>query len=441
MPIFSPSEVVDMELNIKLTKLAVKLNSLVIYRNFLSDPVITNFLDLVNSTASMEIASFYGKMYTELLNAQEKERFYTANAWKNHLLNLLIWDDNPGTRQAAFAGSKLSEGWLNAFSHDLLILEELFKLEEGFLELHNFPLLQWSNFDREGKKDSKHHRLTLELVNYLLSGNEWLKELDLLLEHYKKLGVGLFGQFHALYWSGKEEGLKGVANPDPISFSHLVGYEKERQQVIDNTLKFLQGYPANNVLLYGDRGTGKSSTVKALVNEYGDMGLRIVELKKAYLKDFPILIRKLSDLPYKFIIFLDDFSFEENEVEYKSLKAAFEGGLEAKPLNVLVYATSNRRHLVRESFSHREDDIHARDTVEEKMSLADRFGLQVAFLAPDQELYLQIVKELAKQRKINIDGSQLTKLALQWELGHSGRSGRLAKQFIDYLEGKDIAIN
>lgn len=427
-----------MEPNMKLTKLAEKINSLVIYRNLLADSVVKIFLDFVNSAESSEKASSYGKMYAELLRAHEEESFYTANAWKNHITNLILWDDNPATRQGAVCGEKLSEGWLKLISHDLVILEELFNLEEYLVDSRDIPLLSWENIDIENKGTSKHNALTVELVSFMLSGNNWIEKLDLFLQHYKKLGVGLFGKYHALYWDGKAEDFRGVINQDPVNFSQLVGYEKERQQVIDNTVKFLHSYPANNVLLYGDRGTGKSSTVKALVNEYSDMGLRMIELKKTYLQDFPIIVRQLSGLPYKFIIFLDDLSFEEHEVEYKSLKAAFEGGLEARPLNVLVYATSNRRHLIRESFAQREDDIHSRDTVEEKMSLADRFGLQVAFQSPDQQLYLQIVKELAQQRQLNIGSSQLEKMAIQWELRHSGRSGRVAKQFIDYLEGKDL---
>lgn len=429
-----------METENKLKYLKEKIKELAVFRNVLEDPVILSLLDFISAEDSLEAGNF-GKLYWELLAAHETDRFYTPNAWKNHLINLIIWDDNPVTRQGTINGQNLSDSWRKALCHDLIILEELFNLEKLVSINDKFPLLSWENLQVGPKNFIKHHKLTLELVEYMLSGKDWTKELNLFLLHYKKLGVGLFGKYHALYWDGRAERFCGVINQDKVTFLQLIGYEKERQRVILNTIKFLKGYPANNVLLYGDRGTGKSSTVKALVNEYSHLGLRIIELKKNYLCDFPVIVRQLSVLPYKFLIFLDDLSFEEHEVEYKALKGAFEGGLEARPANVLVYATSNRRHIIRESFTQREDDIHKRDTIEEKMSLADRFGLQVAFQSPDQVLYLHIVKELAKQRQLTIDPKKLEKMATQWELRHSGRSGRLAKQFIDYLEGEESLVD
>jgi predicted AAA+ superfamily ATPase len=425
--------------NSKFNIMATKIKSLTVYRDVLTDSVISDLLDIFQANDSSARLIIYGKLYANLLKAHEENIYYTDNAWKNHLLNLIIWADNPGSRQAAIKGNELSESWRRVLKHDLEILELLFNIEIELSEITDLKHLGWDGLYLKNNQNSKHHPATLELIELLLTLKDWSKITDVLFEHYKKLGVGLFGKYHALYWNGNHQSICGVYNPDDVRFNNLFGYENERQQVMENTLMFLNGHPANNVLLYGDRGTGKSSTVKALVNEYSDLGLRVVELRKTELQDFSILIRKLSNLPYKFIVFLDDLSFEEHEIEYKALKAALEGGLEARPDNILLYATSNRRHLIRESFTQREDDIHKRDTVEEKMSLADRFGLQIAFQAPDQELFLHIVRKLAAQKNLAIDLLKLEKMAIQWEMRHSGRSGRVAKQFIDYLLGKDIS--
>jgi predicted AAA+ superfamily ATPase len=219
----------------------------------------------------------------------------------------------------------------------------------------------------------------------------------------------------------------------------LVGYAAEREQVVANTARFVAGLPANNVLLYGDRGTGKSSTVKALLNAYAERGLRLVEVPKEALGEFSRLVRLLRGRRERFLVFIDDLSFEEHETEYKGLKAVLEGSLEARPDNVLLYATSNRRHLVRQRFADRDsepDDIHIGDTVEEKLSLSDRFGLRVRFLAPDQGRYLLIVRTLAARRALAIADEELEKRALRWATRHGGRSARTARQFVDHLTGE-----
>jgi predicted AAA+ superfamily ATPase len=225
-----------------------------------------------------------------------------------------------------------------------------------------------------------------------------------------------------------------------INMDDLYSYERERREVLENTLQFLKGYQANNVLLYGDRGTGKSSTVKALVNEYHGKGLRIIEVPKGYLSDFPEIIRLLRGRSQKFIIFVDDLTFDDSTANYTALKAVLEGGLESRPSNVVIYATSNRRHLVKERFSDRPDsldtdEIHKNDSVQEKLSLADRFGITVIFTAPDQERYLEIASALAEQRGLQVQQNILKKEALKWANRHNGRSPRTARQFIDWLEG------
>jgi predicted AAA+ superfamily ATPase len=268
---------------------------------------------------------------------------------------------------------------------------------------------------------------------------DWSENIEELAMFYKKNGCGDFGRFWAFKWVTDEFGgkLAGISEPDPIRLNDLIGYEDQKRQVIENTQQFVKGCSANNILLYGDRGTGKSSTVKSLVNEFGQDGLRIVEVSKYQLVDLQEIISQLRTRPQRFIVFIDDLSFEEHETEYKYFKAILEGSVESTPRNVLIYATSNRRHLIREYFNDRDTgEVHNTDTVQEKLSLSDRFGITVMYPSPDQQKYLEIVEGLAKQRGINMDKSRLKELALKWELWQNQRSGRTAVQFINDLAGK-----
>lgn len=247
---------------------------------------------------------------------------------------------------------------------------------------------------------------------------------------YRLNGCGIFARWRTFIW--RDGGVKPVHHPDPISLGDLKGYEYQRNLVLNNTLAFLNGKSANNCLLYGDKGTGKSSTVKAIGNRYGNEGLRIVEMPKECIGDFPLLVDKIAAVPMKFIIYIDDLTFQKQDDRYASLKAVLEGGLAARPKNALIYATSNRRHLIQENFSDREgDDMHRNDTIQESLSLADRFGLSVNFSVPDKKSYLEIVKELAKQSGLHTDESELLAAAERWALERGGRSPRCARQFID----------
>ena len=268
---------------------------------------------------------------------------------------------------------------------------------------------------------------------------EWDRNIDVLAKFYHEKGCGIFARYWAFKWENSENGgrLVGISEPDPITLNELIGYEEQKQQVLRNTRQFVQGFGANNMLLYGDRGTGKSSTIKALVHEFGQEGLRMVEVTKDQLMSLPEILVKFNDRPYRFIIFVDDLSFEEHETEYKYLKAVLEGSLEPAPENVLIYATSNRRHLIREYHSDRvQDEVRAQDTLQEKLSLSDRFGITVIYPSPDQEEYLKIVQGIAGSRGIDVEPEQLRQMALKWELWHNRRSGRTAKQFIEDLLGR-----
>ena len=289
-----------------------------------------------------------------------------------------------------------------------------------------------------------------DFAEQLLSTPNWPSQVEQLVLAVHRRGAGEMGRYRAFRWTGERfirgnahvawdlGRLEGIADPDPIRLTDLVGYERERAEVVRNTERFLAGLPAHNVLLVGERGTGKSSTVKALMNEYADQGLRLVEMARDQLSDLSGVLQVLRRRPQKFILFLDDLSFEDHETEYKPLKAVLEGSVAPRPANVLLYATSNRRHLVRERFSDRAqdpDDVRRRDTVEEKLSLADRFGLHALFLSPDQERYVAIAIALARANGITLPDADLRARAIRWAEWHNGRSPRTARQFVDDLIG------
>jgi uncharacterized protein len=273
------------------------------------------------------------------------------------------------------------------------------------------------------------------------SETRWSESLPDLLTYYRIEGIGPIGQYRALTWSDGQ--LCGITTPDPIHLAQLMGYPLQTQTLIENTERLLAGYPALNVLLYGGRGTGKSSLVKALLHEYGDRGLRLIEIPKTALHHLPSIVTRLELAAQKFILFVDDLSFEENDESFKSLKVVLEGGVTARPRNVVVYATSNRRHLIREFFDDRPrpkdaNEISTWDTVQEKLSFSDRFGLTLTFEPQNQDTYLQIVRHLAAQAELSLTPEDLEFRACQWATRHNGRSGRSARQFVDWLQGDMI---
>ena len=263
-------------------------------------------------------------------------------------------------------------------------------------------------------------------------------------DFYKAYGVGMFGlnkAFRIREDRSRVEFLP-VNNTEQVLLKDLVGYEIQKKKLVDNTEAFVKGLPANNVLLFGDAGTGKSTSIKAILNEYYDQGLRMIEIYKHQFQDLSSVIAQIKNRNYRFIIYMDDLSFEEFEIEYKFLKAVIEGGMETKPDNVLIYATSNRRHLIRETWGDRSDmeqdeGMHRSDTMQEKLSLVARFGVTINFSKPTQKEYFQIVTELAKRYpEITLTDAELCAEANKWELSHGGISGRTAQQFINYLAGK-----
>lgn len=429
------------------------LNSLTVYRKILSDPVFNAYRlhleALVNSDNMAHKIETYSNVYYQL--ALTCNPMTQIDAWQNHLLNLILNDDNPFSRAAFTPGIKY-DVFYPAVQRDLSILQMAFELnatlvrditmhhlnETSFLPdlMKQLPL--WMGLPSIKNETIDANTRILSMKKNMSLATHWDKLATMLGDFYYTNGFGLYSCHIAFKWENGN--LHGISQPDPITLDDLFGYEKIRKEIVKNTLQFLHGFPANNILLYGDRGTGKSSTVKALVNKYWSQGLRLIEVPKQALADFPYIVRKLTQKNHKYILFVDDLSFEEHETSYKVLKALLEGGIEARPKNVIIYATSNRRHLIKETFADREkvgnQEIKAMDSVQEKLSLADRFGLTVIFPTPDQELFLAIITELANQRGLPINSEDLRQRALQWSLWNNGRSPRSARQFIDHLEGQ-----
>ena len=261
-------------------------------------------------------------------------------------------------------------------------------------------------------------------------------------QFYKDYGVGMFGLNKAFRISSRGDDIvfNAINNMDKVMLSDLIGYEIQKKKLVDNTEAFVEGRKANNVLLFGDSGTGKSTSIKAIVNEYYDRGLRMIEIYKHQFKDLSNVIAAIKNRNYRFIIYMDDLSFEEFEIEYKFLKAVIEGGVETKPDNILIYATSNRRHLIKETWNDRDDvemdnGMHKSDTMEEKLSLVNRFGVTINYSKPSQKEYFGIVTGLARKAGIKMSDEELCAEANKWELSHGGISGRTAQQFINYLLG------
>ena len=373
---------------------------------------------------------------------------FDQNLWHNYLTFLLITNENPFSITCEKIGAQ--EGSVNYFAKsDFKAFRELFqydfsKIEEK-LGIDCFSRI--SDYKAIGKPELMYNKNVSEKVRNLSSKLETAKDenefFDMVTDFYKAYGVGMFGlnkAFRIEEIGNHDIRFRAINNMDKVVLSDLVGYEIQKKKLVDNTEAFVQGRKANNVLLFGDSGTGKSTSIKAIVNEYYDQGLRMIEIYKHQFKDLSNVIAKIKNRNYRFIIYMDDLSFEEFEVEYKFLKAVIEGGVETKPENILIYATSNRRHIIKETWSDRDDvenhnGIHKSDTMEEKLSLVNRFGVTISYSKPSQKEYFHIVTELAHKAGIRIDDETLCKEANKWELSHGGISGRTAQQFINHLLG------
>jgi predicted AAA+ superfamily ATPase len=414
-----------------------QIASLLLYQSIFDNEVGSAFLHLlqtlndgheklqVKGSTSADCLQAYGQWFRSLATRNQ--------SWQDFLVKQILANSNPfSDRVQTTAIEKLPTSLIDAAKYDLNILQSLYQCSSQ-------QISNWIKTASQTSLNPLPWNLKSSCDNFLHQSCDWSENLAELVAYYRQHGTGMCAEYQAFHWQqGK---LWGIAHPDPIQLNELVGYEAQKEALIQNTECLLSGYPALNVLLYGSRGSGKSSLVKSLLQKFSARGLRLIEVNKSDLKDLPIIVEQLRNLPQKFILFVDDLSFEEDDDAFKALKVVLEGSLTAKAKNVAVYATSNRRHLIREFFGERplpsnSDEVHAWDTLQEKLSFSDRFGLTLTFTPANQETYLQIVHHLAQQVNIIMNQEELEFRAKQWATRHNGRSGRTAHQFIDYLQGE-----
>ena len=431
------------------------VSKLIIYGDMEEDSILMQLSHIYETFNSKEyskhelITNIY-KQVKRILQVATDYAF-DENLWHNYLTLLLITNENPFSITCEKVGA--NDGSVNFFAkNDFLQFKKLFDFDfkplEEALGIDCFTRLE--NYKSIEKKELMYNKNVSEKVRALSHKLEQAQDekgfFDAVTQFYKDYGVGMFGLNKAFRIMPQGEGqpvkFHPINNMDKVMLDDLVGYEIQKKKLVDNTKAFVEGKKANNVLLFGDSGTGKSTSIKAIVNEFYDQGLRMIEIYKHQFRDLSNVIAQIKNRNYRFIIYMDDLSFEEFEIEYKFLKAVIEGGVETKPENILIYATSNRRHLIKENWNDRDDaessnGMHRSDTMQEKLSLVNRFGVTINYSKPDQKEYFHIVTELAKKEGIEMDEKELCQEANKWELAHGGISGRTAQQFINYLAGKE----
>ena len=391
----------------------MNLQELIVCRNLLDEKIFTGAADKFEIAAKLiERAEHLG------LN---------GNIYRAYLIYFLAHEPNLISTAIESSGGFVGESLREIFTHDIEILLPILRGEftSDLKILNNYKPTVINSDDAFN-----------ELLNRLDKLDAAQIIADTFIEHWRRYGCGDIASYRAFRWDNK---LVGVRNFEKFFLNDLIGYAHQKELLTGNTTAFVDSKPANNVLLVGARGTGKSSSVKALVNEYYSQGLRLVQITKPQLKALPEIMETLRRFKSKrFIIFLDDLSFEESESEYKYLKSAIEGGVESRPENVLIYATSNRRHLIRETWrdrSEEHEELYRDDSTNETLSLSDRFGLIIYYYAPTQAEYLEIIRSMLKKRGIELDEETLRIEGLRWEMSHSGRNGRTAQQFINNYLG------
>ncbi len=423
----------------------MRVEELILYKEFGQGELLYDMVHLMKHYKEERDRAFCYDCMHRLLETASSHGFY-GNLWHCYLTNLLVNHENSYSMACEIRGNV--KGTINEFAlHDIRIFKELYDYDftdlTVVLQIPEFTsLLSYQSSLEESRVYNARIRDRICHLAIQFREDDTAEEMkETLTAFYQDYGVGRFGLHKAFRVRHEKEGavIEPILNIAHVHLDDLVGYEIPKKKLINNTEAFVNGRRANNCLLFGDAGTGKSSSIKAIANEYYDQGVRIIEIYKHQFQDLNDVISQIKNRNYKFIIYMDDLSFEDFETEYKYLKAVIEGGLEKKPNNVLIYATSNRRHLIREKFSDKEDrrdDLHAGDTVQEKLSLAARFGVTIYFGSPDKKQFQQIVKTLAGRCGVAMEEDELLLEANKWELSHGGLSGRTAQQFIDYLLGQ-----
>lgn len=427
------------------------VSQLIVYRNLGDDNLLIPLSEICVEYKSgiykrEELAGRCYELVHKLLDIGTAYGF-DNNLWHNYLTYLLISSENPFSITCEKVGA--CNGSVNIFAkRDFQIFQQLFHYDFSALEqtlgINCFSII--SDYQSVVKSERRYNKNISDKVRALSKAlaqttdeNEFY---DLVTGFYKSYGVGTLGLNKAfrIVHESEQAVLQPINNTECIGFEDLIGYERQKARLIENTEAFIEGRPANNVLLFGDSGTGKSSSIKALINQYYDRGLRLIEIYKHQFQDLSAVIAQIKSRNYRFVIYMDDLSFEEFETEYKYLKAIIEGGLEVRPDNILIYATSNRRHLINETWRDRSDvtqenGIYKSDNMQEKLSLVNRFGCTIYYGQPSQKEYFDIVLELAKRQGINKSEEWLCAEARKWELNHGGISGRTAQQFLNYVRG------
>lgn len=423
-----------------------RVDEFVLYRNPMHGEVLEKMTGLMCGEIEENDRETFFACINQLVELAGSYGF-AGNLWHNYLTFLLVNHENAFSTACEITGAV--EGSINELAkHDFAIFKELFdydlhQLDKRFSSNLCEIIESYVNINENSKLFNKRIRDRICALSVRLGAAKNVEEfMGDMVEFYKDFGVGKLG-LHKAFRVAHDEQDKVVIEPITriahVHLDDLVGYEIPKKKLIDNTEAFVEGRRANNCLLFGDAGTGKSSSIKGILNQYYDQGLRIIEVYKHQFQDLNEVISQIKNRNYKFIIYMDDLSFEDFEIEYKYLKAVIEGGLEKKPDNVLIYATSNRRHLVREKYSDKEDrrdDLHSSDTVQEKLSLVYRFGVTIFFCAPNKKEFQNIVKTLAERNRLDMSEELLLEEANKWELQHGGLTGRTAQQFIDYLLGQ-----
>lgn len=427
---------------------------LVLYRDLGEDSILMKLSGIFEDfdMKRSENAELCARIYDQIKRLLDLATSYgfDKNLWHNYLAFILITNENSFSITCEKVGA--NDGTVNYFAkNDFRIFKKLFDFDfseiESTLGIDCFSTI--NNYKSIGKKERMYNKNVSEKVQAVSNAIEEAENedqiFDIVTSFYKAYGVGMFGLNKAFRITREHGDLEFVPinNTEDVMLDDLIGYEIQKKKIVDNTEAFVEGRKANNALLFGDSGTGKSTTIKAIINEYYDRGLRMIEIYKHQFQDLSQVISLIKNRNYRFIIYMDDLSFEEFEIEYKYLKAVIEGGLEIRPDNVLIYATSNRRHLIKETWNDRNDmennnGIHRSDTIQEKLSLVNRFGVTISYSAPSQKEYFEIVKGLAEKEHITMDEKELCAEANKWELAHGGISGRTAQQFINYLKGQGM---
>lgn len=424
-----------------LRELLLDLECMTALRHVMENPGISALHALLRVCSQEQaetgaLTKAYCAAYDAWLSAASKGR----GGFAREALEAVLFEESPAALLCARTpANELPYSVMNALAHDLQALGQLVAIEPAM-----FLLL----CERVGMEGRTAARLPVWEPAMGAQGFDPRADQGMLSREgarrvaafWRKHGSGLFASCPGSTWVGVSDryplGLRGIREPDPIRLEDMVLYERERGALVENTKRLLEGRQACNILLYGDKGTGKSATVKALLSSFFMDGLRIVEVPLAHLTNLPTIFSILREQPGKFIVFVDDLAFNDSCPEYTALKTVLEGGLEARPANVVVYATSNRRNIVRQRFSERQDDVNERDTLEEKFSLADRFDLRLTFLAPTQEEYFTIVRALLDASGMEYDWAEVEPRARAWTVSRNGCSPRIARQFVDWLKGE-----